>query len=1420
MNKHVASIEPLEARIAPAFAAVFELSGLDGLNGFTINGVTADDVSGRSVNDAGDVNGDGFDDLIIGAAGADPNGASYVVFGKEAAFSSDLDLSALNGSNGFKLSGVAANDSSGNSVSAAGDVNGDGFDDLVIGAINAAASGSASGATYVVFGKASGFAPNLNLSALNGATGFMLSGAAALDVSGRSVSAAGDINGDGFDDVIIGADGADPNELGSGASYVIFGKASAFAASLNLSALNGVNGFKLSGVAAYDASGWSVSAAGDVNGDGFDDLIIGALGADPNGFSSGVSYVIFGKASGFEANLNLSTLNGSNGFKLSGVADSDYSGNSVSAAGDVNGDGFDDLIIGAYGAAPNGRRSGASYLVFGKADGFAADLNLSTLNGGNGFELSGGAPVDNSGTSVGAAGDVNGDGFDDLIIGAPGADPNGDESGATYIVLGKKSGFAATINLSALNGADGFKINGVADGDRSGFSVTGAGDLNGDGFDDMLIGAYRADPNGSESGASYVVFGRGIEINVGDAVADEGDSGATALQFTVSLSEAGTAPITVQVRTIDGTAHAGSDYTPLDQPQLTFAPGETSKTVTVKVIGDTLYESDETLSIVLGVSSGGAIRDGVGAGTVRNTDAPPLVNIASGAALEGDSGTNSLTFTASLSAASGLPASVEFLTVDGTALAGSDYIAQAAALILAPGEISKTITVEVVGDTRIEGHELFSVILVGASGATIGNRTAVGTILNDDTTISIRDAASIVEGDAGTTAVVFSVGLEAPSAVPVTVNFASANGTASAESDYTALAPGTLTFSPGETSKTISVDVFGETTFEGDETFSVVLSGATNAATADGTATGTIRNDDVPPVVTVSDGSIVEGDSGASSVIFQLSLSAPSGLPVSIQYATADGSALAGSDFTTPINGAEITFVPGETSKTIAIEVSGDTTIETHEVFALLLSNPTSATLSATRATGTILNDDTAIRIGDATVLEGHSDSRSLVFDVTLSAPSALPATVNFARGEGTATNGTDYAALIPGTLTFAPGERSKTVTIEVSGDTIAEPSETFSVLLSDASNAVIEDGSGLGTILDDDVTLASKRKATFIDVDGDLVTIAVSKGTLKVENFTLFPSGLGSQLALIDFSGAQEFSGATLTITAKRPSGTTGGAVLVHVGAIDAAGIDLGKVVVSGDLGQIDAGTDLTPERGLMSLNAHSLGGSGLSTQLPGGSLQSDVVGALKTLALADGMYDAALVASGDIGSVMIKGDLRGSAIRSDGRIGAVKISGDLSGTISARGALAPASVEKALAIGSVSIGGSVEHAQILAGYDRGGVAMNADAAIGRVLVGRNWLASDVVAGASAGADGLFGTDDDVLISIDNPFIARIASIVIKGTATGTAGESDHFGFVAEEIGAFESGNTNLTLQRGRSNDTAGLPVGITADLFVREVA
>jgi hypothetical protein len=401
-------------------------------------------------------------------------------------FPATVALSTLNGANGVQFTG-SGTEYSGYSVSSAGDVNGDGITDILIGAIG---TNSNNGASYLVFGHAGNWTTPLALSSLNGANGVQFTGSEG-EQSGWSVNSAGDVNGDGVTDLIIGAYLANG---GNGTSYLVFGHIGSWTTPFALSTLNGTNGVRLTG-SGGEYSGRAVNSAGDVNGDGVTDLIIGAYEANSG---NGASYLVFGHTGSWTTPLALSTLNGVNGVKFTGSG-TEQSGRAVSSAGDVNGDGVTDLIIGAYRA--NGG-NGASYLVFGHTGSWTTPLALSTLNGVNGVKFTG-SGGENSGIFVSSAEDVNGDGVTDLIIGAHLANSN---NGASYLVFGHTGNWTTPLVLSTLNGVNGVKFTGSG-AEQSGRAVSSAGDVNGDGVTDLIIGANVANSN---NGASYLVFGDNI----------------------------------------------------------------------------------------------------------------------------------------------------------------------------------------------------------------------------------------------------------------------------------------------------------------------------------------------------------------------------------------------------------------------------------------------------------------------------------------------------------------------------------------------------------------------------------------------------------------------------------------------------------------------------------------------------------------------------------------------------------------------------------------------------------------------------------------------------------------------------------------------------------------------------------------------
>jgi hypothetical protein len=508
-------VDPLTGQITPT----------PNNDGFVISGAS-DDQLGYSVSNAGDINGDGIGDVVIGSPFSDANdrfssGKTYVVFGSKENFKQVIDPTTLNGTTGFVINGAGEGDDSGHSVSNIGDINGDGVDDLAIGAPFSDINGNNSGAGYVIFGsKESNYFSNpIELSNLESSQGFSIQGIQSDYLAGWAVSSAGDFNDDGIKDLLIGATNLhDDGTPGKGEAYVIFGKKDGFDSSLNLANIGGLGLKIISDETDLNNLGYSLSDAGDINGDGIDDIIFGAPSANTNGDNSGRSFVIYGRKTDPQnpptSNIiNVSNLSISSGLIINGQA-GEQSGFSVSKAGDINGDGIGDLIIGARNGNPNNKElAGRSYVVFGNKNGFSSSINLANLNGSNGFTINGIAPFDNSGWSVSGLGDFNDDGIDDIIIGAKKATNN---AGQAYVIYGSKQGFGSTFELSIFDtpeydGEKGFIIDGL-ENSNLGQSVSGAGDVNGDGVNDLIIGAPLAN---SQAGEAYVIFGTPAATSAG-----------------------------------------------------------------------------------------------------------------------------------------------------------------------------------------------------------------------------------------------------------------------------------------------------------------------------------------------------------------------------------------------------------------------------------------------------------------------------------------------------------------------------------------------------------------------------------------------------------------------------------------------------------------------------------------------------------------------------------------------------------------------------------------------------------------------------------------------------------------------------------------------------------------------------------------
>ena len=560
---------------------------------------------------------------------------------------------------------------------------------------------------------------------------------------------------------------------------------------------------------------------------------------------------------------------------------------------------------------------------------------------------------------------------------------------------------------------------------------------------------------------------------------DDPDEGPNALQNFPVITSAVTTPTSTQIRgTIDTTATTAIRVdvysSPRPEPLL---PGETrghlgTTNVMTDANGDASFVIDVApmpvgfVAQALATSPSGSSE--FSADVVIN--AAPTVQFSSPSysVTEGDGSVLiTVTRTGDLNAIS----SVRYDTSFGSAVAPGDYTTTGGVLTFNPGETAKSFSVTIIDDTTDEAFELINLTLSLPNAATLGAQSTSQITIGDNDpgpTISIGDR-TLAEGNGGTTNFQFTISIAAESSLPVEVDYATAPGTATPGTDYTHTT-GHATIAPGNFSTTIVVPVAGDTTFEPDETFVVNLSNPLNATAGDMQGLGTISNDEGVPTLTINDVSLAEGNGATTPFTFTLTLSSTSATPVTVDWATANNTAIAPGDYTA-VTTTQATIPANTLSTTVVVQVVGDAVTEPNETFFVNLSNASGAAISDPQGLGTILNDEGALTIAISDVTQSEATS-PFAFAVTLSGLSATPVAVDYATANGTAVAPGDYTTTF-GTAMIAANTLSTTINVPVINDATVEANETFVVNLSNANGAAISDAQGLGTITNDDAAPA-----------------------------------------------------------------------------------------------------------------------------------------------------------------------------------------------------------------------------------------------------------------------------------------------------------------------------------------------------------
>lgn len=630
-------------------------------------------------------------------------------------------------------------------------------------------------------------------------------------------------------------------------------------------------------------------------------------------------------------------------------------------------------------------------------------------------------------------------------------------------------------------------------------------------------------------------------ITITDEAVVEGKSAT----FTVKLSNASSQTITLDYATAGASAN-GLDFQAASG-QLTFNPGETARPIVINTTDDLLNELSENFHVNLANPTNGFVADGQGKASIQDNDPEPTVSIGDATINEGAGGTTTITFLASLSAASGRSVTVNYATADGSAkLANNDYQLASGSVTFNEGETSKLIAVVVNGDMVVEPDEDFFVDLSGPNGAALGDSQGRGIISNDDSRLLSINDQSVTEGNGGSATVTMTIVMSLTSAQDVTVNIATADGTAKLSDGDFAAAAETITFKAGETSKPVFIVINGDAMNEADEVFHIVLSNPDGATIGDGQGEVTILNDDAVPDLVVVDVNVPEGDYGTGYVNVYITLAAGSGQTVTVDYETLDGTAV--STGLNPDYGSTkgtLTFLAGETVKSLQIPLLGDYIDELNESLIVRFSKAVNGGLPDNELKVTLVDEDTSyLAISNKTVLEGNGGTTAVQLTLSLSVPSDRTVTIEYNTADATAVQPGDYQ-FAADVVSFDPGQTAKIITVSVQGDTVDELDEMFCVeLYNPTGGAVIGNYEAMVTILDDDPGTPPRVDSVTVN-DGSAQRSRVTSVAVRFDQFVTLPANAADAFQL-----KRQGDGAAVTLNASVDNTGAGTVVTLTFGA------------------------------------------------------------------------------------------------------------------------------------------------------------------------------------------------------------------------------------------------------------------------------